>query len=212
MDMEVMSVEAAAKDTAAEVAAEAAAADPANRPQKKMSQTCNTCRLRKVRCDGRHDICQNCERLGFTCSFQDLGSPNPDTESVTALSVPRRRVRLACTNCHSRKARCSGSMPKCARCQSQGIPCVYKPTKRSGGVNGTGQPSTNPGTTDDEQDSVTSEPPEKRVMLRKGTDGAHHNRAASSDQQSFEFSGKNLTHRFSHEPYETLFFFSKCPI
>ncbi|KAH9904956.1 hypothetical protein F4778DRAFT_52890 [Xylariomycetidae sp. FL2044] len=181
MDLEVMSVEVAAADTAAEVAAEAAAADPSNRPQKKSSQTCSTCRLRKVRCDGRRDVCQNCERLGFSCSFQDTGSPNPDGEALTSFSLPRRRVRLACTNCHSRKARCSGEMPKCARCQSQGIECVYKPTKRSGGVNNTASQGHHG--TDSEIESVSSEPPEKRAMTHRDHSGSHHGRHRGSDQQ-----------------------------
>ncbi|KAK1778690.1 hypothetical protein QBC45DRAFT_159090 [Copromyces sp. CBS 386.78] len=37
-----------------------------SRPEKR---TCITCRARKVKCDGRPDKCTNCERLGFTCSY-----------------------------------------------------------------------------------------------------------------------------------------------
>ncbi|KAI1320510.1 hypothetical protein F5Y16DRAFT_83460 [Xylariaceae sp. FL0255] len=202
MDMEHMSAQVAAADTAAEVAAEAAAADPANRPPKKTSQTCNTCRLRKVRCDGRRDICQNCERLGFTCSFQETGSPHPDTDSVTSFSLPRRRVRLACTSCHSRKARCTGETPKCARCVAQRIECIYRPTKRSGGVNSTGA-SHQHGTTDSEHESVTSEgPPEKRSMTHKDNNGSHHTRNISSDPPNPEFPGAamSMTKRFSQDP------------
>ncbi|KAI0471560.1 hypothetical protein GGR56DRAFT_77540 [Xylariaceae sp. FL0804] len=207
MDMEYMSVEVAAADTAAEVAAEAAATDPTNRPPKKSSQTCATCRLRKVRCDGRHDVCQNCERLGFSCSFQE-GSPNPDGDSVTAFSLPRRRVRLACSNCHSRKARCSGETPKCARCQSQGIECVYKPTKRSAGANGAGQ-HTQHGllmTTDSDQESVASEPPEKRTMMRRDHNGSHHGHSGSLHgqiavrEQSLGFPGAALAARPIQDP------------
>ncbi|KAI1632591.1 hypothetical protein F4809DRAFT_656144 [Biscogniauxia mediterranea] len=199
MDMEHMSVEVAAADIAAEVAAEAAAADPSNRPPKKSSQTCSTCRMRKVRCDGRRDVCQNCERLGFSCSFQDTGSPNPDGESVSSFSLPRRRVRLACTNCHSRKARCSGEAPKCARCQTQGIECIYKPTKRSGGVAG-GAQHAHHATTDSEHESVSSEPPEKRAMTHKDHNGSHHGRAGEPDQSNLDFSGASVSRRFSHDP------------
>ncbi|KAI1827764.1 hypothetical protein F4861DRAFT_535598 [Xylaria intraflava] len=199
MDMEHMSVQVAAADTAAEVAAEAAAADPANRPAKKTSQTCSTCRLRKVRCDGRRDICQNCERLGFTCSFQDTGSPHPDSDSMNGFSLPRRRVRLACTNCHSRKARCTGETPKCARCQSQGIECIYRPTKRSAGVNGT--PASNQhGTTDSEHESVASEPPEKRTMVQKDHQGSHHGHSRSPDHQNVDTPAPQLAKRFGHDP------------
>jgi hypothetical protein len=101
--------------------------------------------------------CANCERLGFTCSFADT-SPQGDGEN-TQVSLPRRRVRLACINCHSRKARCSGETPTCARCQSQGIECVYRPTKRSGAVAGQAGNS--------DHESVSSEPPEKRRMTNE---------------------------------------------
>ncbi|KAI8622877.1 hypothetical protein F5Y19DRAFT_43772 [Xylariaceae sp. FL1651] len=197
MDMEHMSAQVAAADTAAEVAAEAAAADPANRPPKKTSQTCSTCRLRKVRCDGRRDVCQNCERLGFTCSFQDTGSPHPDTESVTAFSLPRRRVRLACTNCHSRKARCTGETPKCARCQSQGIECIYRPTKRSAGINGAATGTH--GTTDSEHESVTSEPPEKRCMTHREHHGSHHHGLEGSVDPNLEYAGSTVAKRFAQD-------------
>lgn len=197
--MEHMSVQVAAADTAAEVAADAAAADPANRPPKKTSQTCSTCRLRKVRCDGRRDICQNCERLGFTCSFQDAASPHADSDSITALSLPRRRVRLACTNCHSRKARCTGESPKCARCQSQGIECIYRPTKRSAAINGSSTSVPPPGTTDSEHESVASEPPEKRTMTHRDHHGSHHARNSSVELQTLDLTGAQLAKRLGHD-------------
>ncbi|ROV92521.1 hypothetical protein VSDG_06642 [Cytospora chrysosperma] len=125
-------------------------------PSKKPSNTCVTCRARKVRCDGNRDICNNCMRLGFTCSYDDCvshhhqhsngaapGIMNPDGATVVAaandaLSIhavashpPRRRVRQACQSCHSRKAKCSGTMPKCDRCRNHGLDCVYRPSKRS---------------------------------------------------------------------------------
>ncbi|KUI59777.1 hypothetical protein VP1G_06994 [Cytospora mali] len=119
---------------------------------KKPSNTCVTCRARKVRCDGNRDICNNCMRLGFTCSYDDCvphhhpnaaapGIMNPDgaaTAASDALTIhavashpPRRRVRQACQSCHSRKAKCSGTMPKCDRCRNHGLECVYRPSKRS---------------------------------------------------------------------------------
>ncbi|RYP21992.1 hypothetical protein DL765_001898 [Monosporascus sp. GIB2] len=213
MDMHDMSAEVTAADTAAEVATDAAASDPANRTQKKTSQTCITCRARKVRCDGRRDVCQNCERLGFTCSFQDKSSPHPDTDSITSFSLPRRRVRLACINCHSRKARCSGETPKCARCQAQGIDCVYRPTKRSGGVNGTAiaagssvhSTSQQAGATDSEHESVTSEPPEKRAMLRRDENGSHHGRGVPDNNQHYDLTGPPIPRRLGNDPYGSSF-------
>ncbi|KAL7625728.1 hypothetical protein AAE478_004951 [Parahypoxylon ruwenzoriense] len=201
MDMEDMSVQMVAADTAAEVAADVAAADPSNRQPKKSSQTCIPCRVRKVRCDGRRDVCQNCERLGFTCSFQDTGPPNQDSESLTAFTLPRRRVRLACANCHSRKARCSGETPKCARCQAQGIECVYKPTKRSAAV-GTAPQQPHQGTTDSELESVSSEPPEKRVMTSRDNQGSHHHAPQEgSDQHHFESNGASASIGSNREPF-----------
>lgn len=194
--MEDMSVQMVAADTAAEVAADVAVADPQNRHPKKSSQTCIPCRVRKVRCDGRRDGCQNCERLGFTCSFQDAASPNQDPESITNFTLPRRRVRLACANCHSRKARCSGETPKCARCQAQGIECVYKPTKRSGGISSSTTQQSHQGNTDSEIESVSSEPPEKRARMSKENPDSHQ-----SGQHDFEPNPQTTSGGSNHEPF-----------
>ncbi|KAH7033609.1 uncharacterized protein B0I36DRAFT_430789 [Microdochium trichocladiopsis] len=201
--MERLSIDLPTSDGALDAMGDAPAFDSSNRPVKKSSSTCATCRARKVKCDGRRDMCQNCERLGFTCSFQDTGSPAIDAETAASFSLPRRRVRLACINCHSRKARCSGETPKCARCQSQGIECVYKPTKRSGGVNGSSTHYTGTGTgTDSDHDSIGSEPPEKRPMLRKDDNGAHHGRVPGQDDASYDLSRAPAARIFGHEPIQ----------
>lgn len=100
-------------------------ANSPDRKPKKSSLTCTTCRARKVRCNGARDICSNCERLGFPCSYDDA-----DPGALSG-ALPRRRVRQACLSCHSRKARCSGHIPSCERCRAQGIECVYRPSKRA---------------------------------------------------------------------------------
>jgi hypothetical protein len=188
-----MSLEVAEKDTAAEIAAEAAVADPANRPPKRSTNTCQPCRLRKVRClPGDGTSCANCDRLGFTCSFGDSPQADGDNGSSSAVSLPRRRVRLACINCHSRKARCTGETPKCARCQSQGIECVYRPTKRSGGA-----AAGNAG--DSEHDSVSSEPPEKRRMT-DDANGSRHNRNQTNDPSSLDVNGSYSIWPPNHQP------------
>lgn len=112
----------AASQTASQTASHANSPD---RKPKKSSMTCTTCRTRKVRCNGARDICSNCERLGFPCSYDDS-----DPGALSG-ALPRRRVRQACLSCHSRKARCSGHMPSCDRCRAQGIECVYRPSKRA---------------------------------------------------------------------------------
>ena len=118
-------------------------ASPARPPaQKRTAHACTTCRARKVRCDGRRDICTNCERLGYTCSYDqnvavevvsrsESGDHGTVTAAAAAISIPRRRARQACQSCHAKKARCSGSMPKCDRCRTQGLTCIYRPGKRS---------------------------------------------------------------------------------
>ncbi|SPQ24965.1 a4c9294c-b8ae-4710-824c-1013a23cc333 [Thermothielavioides terrestris] len=102
------------------------------RAQKRTANTCVTCRVRKVRCDGKRGICTNCQRLGFACSYDgNVGvEVVPGESRGAAISVPRRRVRQACENCHARKARCNGAVV-CDRCRAQGLECVYRPGKRS---------------------------------------------------------------------------------
>jgi hypothetical protein len=96
---------------------------------KRISKTCVTCRARKVRCDGRRDICTNCERLGFACSYTD-GHGAAVRGGLAAGLIPRKRARQACTACHARKAKCSGTLPRCDRCRLQGLDCEYKASKR----------------------------------------------------------------------------------
>ena len=97
-----------------------------SKASKRSSSICQECRLRKVRCDGRRDLCSNCERLGLACSFKGGESVDHTSDPV----LERRRVRLACAHCHSLKARCSGTLPRCQRCRSKNIDCVYASSKR----------------------------------------------------------------------------------
>ncbi|KAF9877255.1 hypothetical protein CkaCkLH20_05521 [Colletotrichum karsti] len=123
-------VSAASASTAAAVTTSASSVSP--KPTKRSSATtCVTCRARKVRCDGRRDICCNCERLGFTCTYEDPNSDPNGLSSAPSFPLPRRRVRQACESCHSRKARCSGDTPTCVRCRAQGLECVYRASKRA---------------------------------------------------------------------------------
>ncbi|WQF79079.1 hypothetical protein CDEST_04093 [Colletotrichum destructivum] len=118
--------------SASGAAAPAASSSVSPKPTKRSSATtCVTCRARKVRCDGRRDICSNCERLGFSCTYEDPTSEANGLAAAPAFPLPRRRVRQACQSCHSRKARCSGHTPACDRCRAQGIECVYRVSKRT---------------------------------------------------------------------------------
>lgn len=42
------------------------------------------------------------------------------------------KVHLACDECRSRKLKCSGERPKCSRCRSESMQCVYSMQKRMG--------------------------------------------------------------------------------
>lgn len=116
----------------AATAVTASASSVSPKPTKRSSTTtCVTCRARKVRCDGRREVCSNCDRLGFNCTYEDPNSDPNGLSSGPSFPLPRRRVRQACESCHSRKARCSGDTPACQRCRNQGIECVYRASKRA---------------------------------------------------------------------------------
>ncbi|OGM51172.1 hypothetical protein ABOM_000341 [Aspergillus bombycis] len=118
-------------------------------------KTCQQCRLRKVRCDGRRSICGNCDRLQFACSFQDLGS------SSLILERPERlRARQACSRCHSLKVRCSGHLPACLRCQKRGRPCVYTSSPpRTGNTDERNGPKDVPQRSSEQEARTPAEPP-----------------------------------------------------
>ncbi|KAI1371869.1 fungal-specific transcription factor domain-containing protein [Hypoxylon crocopeplum] len=93
---------------------------------------CSQCRIRKVRCDGRQNICQNCDRLGFECSFQQSPGKSPGQYVV---KLPERRRRMqACIPCHSKKTRCLGELPSCSSCVRRNRVCSYRRTKRNAGI------------------------------------------------------------------------------
>ncbi|GAW21158.1 hypothetical protein ANO14919_106750 [Xylariales sp. No.14919] len=91
--------------------------------------TCSQCRIRKVRCDGRDGLCQNCDRLGFECSFQQSPSKSPGRY----LKSPERRRRMqACIPCHLKKTRCHGELPSCFNCARKGQECTYPAARKTG--------------------------------------------------------------------------------
>ncbi|KAK6828889.1 hypothetical protein RU639_003372 [Aspergillus parasiticus] len=117
-------------------------------------RTCQQCRLRKVRCDGRRGICGNCDRLQFACSFQNLDSSSP------ALERPERlRARQACSRCHSLKVRCSGHLPACIRCQKRGRECVYSSSPlKTGSADGRKGPTDAPQRSSEQGERTNAEP------------------------------------------------------
>lgn len=97
-------------------------------PKRQSLNTCSACRKHKVRCDGRRDVCSNCERLGYHCSF----GQSPDIVG----SLPRRRAQSACLACHRRKIRCNEDRPTCQRCSrlSTGVARAARLCARTIGV------------------------------------------------------------------------------
>ncbi|KAI0126726.1 fungal-specific transcription factor domain-containing protein [Xylariales sp. AK1849] len=96
-------------------------------PSKK--QTCLQCRVRKVKCDGRQKVCQNCERLEFECSFAQFTGQSA-TQYASKLPERRRRMQ-ACLSCRSKKIRCLGELPECSNCSKKALVCSYpEPRKR----------------------------------------------------------------------------------
>ncbi|KAI0437549.1 hypothetical protein F4803DRAFT_145878 [Xylaria telfairii] len=112
---------------------------PAVLPRAKRA-TCSQCRVRKVRCDGREGLCQNCDRLGFECSFQQSPSRSPGRY---ALKSPERRRRMqACIPCHLKKTRCYGELPRCSNCVRRARECTYPATRKQGATTPAGVAAT----------------------------------------------------------------------
>ncbi|KAI0536078.1 hypothetical protein GGR58DRAFT_514855 [Xylaria digitata] len=89
--------------------------------------TCSQCRIRKVRCDGREGLCQNCDRLGFECSFQQSPSKSPGRY----LKSPERRRRMQA--CIAWSVRWSLSFPLSTYLGSMSRLGVATPTTASDG-------------------------------------------------------------------------------
>ncbi|KZT11368.1 uncharacterized protein LAESUDRAFT_740887 [Laetiporus sulphureus 93-53] len=79
-----------------------------------MTQTCSTCRSRKVRCDGVHPICGPCSRArrSVTCSY--VNSPSEVTRG------PLLQKGNACYACRRKKKKCDARRPFCTTCEVAG--------------------------------------------------------------------------------------------
>ncbi|EME39977.1 hypothetical protein DOTSEDRAFT_74739 [Dothistroma septosporum NZE10] len=94
---------------------------------------CETCRARKVRCDERHPICYNCDRLGLPCAPSGttkdprLASPQAETNGAyPGTGLKRKRTYRSCAECRTSKTRCSGHKPTCVRCGEKKLSCTYE--------------------------------------------------------------------------------------
>lgn len=96
---------------------------------RRSANTCAECRVRRVKCDGRREVCSACERLRLRCSFErteDGVDATPDPEALQRA----RRAQAACKECQALKVRCSGGRPQCQRCITKGSECIYLASKR----------------------------------------------------------------------------------
>ena len=118
---------------------------------------CLTCRARKVRCDLRAQSsnsrsspsCGRCVRLGLQCVRSDNGllprearealSRTADARpNLTQAGLSRIRTPSSCVSCRSRRQKCTGDRPACARCAKARRECVYDSGERrsTGAVEG----------------------------------------------------------------------------
>lgn len=93
---------------------------------------CQTCRARKVRCDERAGVCQNCERLGLPCTTgagtekSTTSATSRSVASPATAGVKRKRTFRSCIGCRASKTRCSGDKPICVRCKERSLECDYE--------------------------------------------------------------------------------------
>ncbi|KAK2591191.1 hypothetical protein QQS21_011125 [Conoideocrella luteorostrata] len=103
---------------------------------------CDTCRRRKVKCDGRSGICERCDKLGLQC-LRDAPTKGPHAGTIvvsgggdadlTQAGHKRLRTTAACGRCRSKKLKCDALKPACSLCAKKGHTCEYvATTKRRG--------------------------------------------------------------------------------
>ncbi|KAH8900621.1 hypothetical protein GQ53DRAFT_675392, partial [Thozetella sp. PMI_491] len=97
---------------------------------------CITCRQRKVRCDGRPELCLRCEKLGLQCIQEGspLLPPGPSdansNSDLTQAGHKRLRIPIACESCRKKKLKCDAQRPACSSCVRKQTQCLYVTTGR----------------------------------------------------------------------------------
>ncbi|TPX16867.1 uncharacterized protein E0L32_003429 [Thyridium curvatum] len=102
---------------------------------------CLTCRARKLRCDrngpdATGSSCGRCARLGVKCVSSNNASLSQKERRQLQGDAARRhdlnqagftrlRTAASCRYCRSRRQKCSGDRPACARCQQSKQECIY---------------------------------------------------------------------------------------
>ncbi|KAH8160100.1 hypothetical protein CIB48_g8145 [Xylaria polymorpha] len=169
-------------------------ATPAVLPRTKRA-TCSQCRVRKVRCDGREGLCQNCDRLGFECSFQQSPSRSPGRY---ALKSPERRRRMqACIPCHLKKTRCYGELPRCSNCVRKARECTYPAARKQGSAIPAGVAAT----TNSDRSSTTPsrETPAQQIPITEhGDPSSPPGRDVSATEKALETSLPDIATILEH--------------
>lgn len=55
-----------------------------------------------------------------------------DTNTPPEVKIPTSKLRSSCDGCGNAKVKCDRESPKCARCTSLSLPCVYGPSRKHG--------------------------------------------------------------------------------
>lgn len=81
----------------------------------------------QVKCDGRPNGCRNCERLQLDCVADDGTAAVATKRSSVATTVSLKKIRTyrSCTTCRLSKTKCDGDRPKCGRCTTKKVECIY---------------------------------------------------------------------------------------
>ena len=100
-----------------------------NHSQRKISQTCVSCRERHLKCSGS-PVCTRCAAEGSACQFK----PSRRGQRDLYYQLPIRHTSgpltsAACVSCRERHLKCSGR-PICTRCSKEGTTCLFKPSRR----------------------------------------------------------------------------------
>lgn len=86
--------------------------------------------MHQVRCDKAQGPCMQCSRMRLDCP--GLGDEKVASQELHSIvndafqhAGRRRRVIGACQECKVAKMRCSREKPRCQRCMSRSLDCVY---------------------------------------------------------------------------------------
>ncbi|KAI8832296.1 hypothetical protein BJ741DRAFT_710952 [Chytriomyces cf. hyalinus JEL632] len=110
---------------------------------------CDSCRVRRVKCDRKVPECDRCHRRRDGCNYRNksvfssdpsnLISSHPAPVKFDALEETlfkvdghlthndssHKRIAVACTRCRDAKRKCNAMRPSCDQCSKKGLACEY---------------------------------------------------------------------------------------